>query len=189
MKHIIRHFMLMASFVALVGCATPARMGNMTISPTDMAKYNGDTPLFESIFVKSVHGGEDTNPLWTSQIGNNEFRGALENSLLAARLLERVKGTGRYSLEVKLMSIDQPVFGASFTVTTNIRYILREVKSDKVIFEENLLAPYTATMSDALYGVKRLRLANEGSARENINRLISRLYQLNIQAGEIIIKK
>jgi hypothetical protein len=161
----------------------------MTINSTDVAKYKGDTPLFESIFVKSVHGGEDTNPLWTSQIGNNEFRGALENSLLAARLLESVKGKGRYSLEAKLMSVDQPFIGTSFTVTTNIRYVLRDLKSDKVVYEENILAPYTATMSDALYGVERLRLANEGSARENISRLIARLYQLNIQAGEITIMK
>jgi hypothetical protein len=161
----------------------------MTIISTDVAKYKGDTPLCESIFVKSVYGGEETNPLWMSQIGNNAFRGALEDSLLAARLLERVEGKGIYSLEVKLMSVDQPFIGASFTVTTNIRYILRHVKSDKVIFEENILAPYTATMSDALYGVERLRLANEGSARENISRLIARLYQLNIQDRDITIIK
>ena len=181
LRRIVWHFILFSSFFTFLGCAAPARIWQMSISSVDVKTFEGDTPFFENIFIKSVYGGEETNPLWMSKIGNDEFRGALENSLLAARLLERIKGKGQYSLEAKLMSVDQPYLGASLTVTTNVRYILKDVKADKIIFEENILAPYTATTSDAFIAVVRLRLANEGSARENIKRLIERLYQINIK--------
>ena len=43
------------------------------------------------------------------------------------------------------------------------------------------MAKHTAKASDAFAGVKRLRLANEGSAKENINMVLAELAKLDLK--------
>ena len=48
--------------------------------------------------------------------------------------------------------------------------ILCEDKS--IVFQKTIKSPYTATIGDAFVGMTRLTLANEGSAKENIYKLL-----------------
>ena len=54
-----------------------------------------ETPLRDNVGIGEVSGGDKSNPLWDSEIGNNEFRGALRKSLDSAGVLERARGEGR----------------------------------------------------------------------------------------------
>ena len=58
-----------------------------------------------------------------------------------------------------------------------------------MIFREIIRTPYTAGMGDSLIGIKRLRLANEGSARTNISTLMKRLKALNPEAKQVSLKR
>lgn len=178
---------LLALIVGVLGgCATPARIDHMSISSKDATKYHGDSPLKNSISIKSVSGGESTNPMWTSEIGNKEFQQALVNSLKAAKLLSSNK-EGQYFLDVKMISVDQPFIGASLTVTTTIEYTLVRFSDYKKVFNQKITESYTAQFSDSFLAYERLKLANEGSAKKNITVLIDKLYELKINPQEISI--
>lgn len=152
----------------------------MTIPSEEAIQYSGDTPLKNNITVDSVTGGQDTNPLWTSEIGNSEFRQALEQSLASANLLSSEGNNADYRLSAIMISVSQPIMGLSMTVTTTIQYVLIDITNDKELLIETIVAPYTAKFSESLLGVERLKIANEGSARANISQLIEKLYALEI---------
>ena len=55
----------------------------------------------------------------------------------------------------------------------------------KVVLDKVVVADYTATMGDSFWGIKRLRLANEGSAKNNIEKLIRSLSIKQVEAGKL----
>ena len=171
---------VLAALFYLTGCASGAKMGNMVydgqVKPYDAALQN-------NVDVTNVSGGEETNPAWTSEIDNNAFAGALKQTLQKQGLLA---GSGRYQLEALLLEVDQPVFGLDFEVTTQVKYILTDRENNgAVVLNETIIAPYTATIGDAFAAIKRLRLANEGSGKANIQGLVEKLSELQIQPGNI----
>lgn len=165
----------------LGGCASPARIDQMTVPAQVFATQAPiSTQLTKNIFIVDVQGGEATNPMWTSEIGNSEFKIALENSLRSAKLLSTLINKADYKLEAKLISVNQPMFGLDFTVHATVLYSLVDNKTGETVYEETIMESHTATMNDAFMGVERLKLANEGAARNNIKELISRLMTLKV---------
>ncbi|MDH5700265.1 MAG: hypothetical protein OEZ41_09925 [Nitrospirota bacterium] len=77
---------LFVSMSIFFGCASPSRINQMAISGIGVGHFQGGTPFKENISVGSVGGGEGTNPLWTSEIGNEDFKQALVQSMQAAKL-------------------------------------------------------------------------------------------------------
>ena len=67
------------------------------------------------------------------------------------------------------------MFGFNFTVTSTADYLLRNNETKDVTFNEKIFTPYTASFGDAVYGPNRLKLANEGSIRENIRQFVEKL--------------
>jgi hypothetical protein len=183
---IMRQLMQVASFILitmLFGCASGAKMESMV--------YNGlektyDEALKTEVAVETVFGGKNTNPLWASKISNDAFNGAVKMSLTNQGLYSE---TGRYQLNVILLNVRQPLFGFDLTVTMHARYILSDTqgKQDQrvVIFDENVVSSHTATLGDSFVGAKRLRLANEGSGMNNIEKFLALLSELQITSAEI----
>ena len=180
--HINNKLFILIVFVFIIaGCASPAKMENMTISSDEWGEYKGSNELKNNIKVDKVSGGKDTNPLWTSEISSDEFKQALINSLADTQFVDIDSPGSNFSLSAVLIEVDQPILGASMTVTTIISYSLVNNKTKEEVFYEKITAPYTAKWDDAFLGVERLRLANEGSARENIKMLIENLQSLNVE--------
>lgn len=165
---------ILAAAVNLQGCATGANIQGMTYERAASGQV-----LQGQVAVAAITGGKQTSPLWTSQVSSEAFEGALKNSLLKAGMLNQT-GTAPLTLEAQLISLKQPAFGLDMTVTATVSYQLKDA-SGKVVMVENLSTPYTATVGDAFAGVKRLRLANEGAIRKNIEMLITKLEALNLQ--------
>lgn len=163
----------------LFGCASGAKMEDMVFQGP---QKNYSDALQKNMEVAKVSGGEKTNPAWTSEISNEAFSEAVKNSLVSQGLYSPA---GKYQLEVQMIKVDQPMFGLDFEVTTNVRYTLTNTITSKVVLDETVIAPHTATMGDAFAAVKRLRLANEGSANKNIENFLSKLSQLEIDPKEI----
>jgi len=163
-------FALLTAFLA--GCATPARVDQMTVPA--VAQPTPQTAFRHSIAIKDVTGGQETNPLWTSQVSSAEFERALEASLQNAALLAP-RQAGKYQLSAQLGRLEQPLIGLNMTVTATVLYQLVERTTAKTVWEKTLVTPYTAKFTDSLLAVERLKLANEGAVKENIARLISDL--------------
>lgn len=173
MKYFEKAAVCAAMIVLLAACASPARMNAMIPERSEATLISETSPLAKAVEISTVSGGEETNPMWTSEVGNPEFKEALKNALANHAMLS--EGAGRYKLAATMTSIDQPIFGASFTVTASVRYKLIEVNTGTSVFDQTITEPYTASFSDAFLAVERLRLANEGAMRVNIGTFLKTL--------------
>ena len=121
-----------------------------------------------------VSGGQPTNPLWTSQVGNEEFRAALVQAVEQAGLAAPAPDHSSYRLDADLVGLAQPMFGFDLTVTSTVNYELTPVRAGEP-YRTTVSRSYAAAMGDAFLATERLRLANEGSIRANISGLLDEL--------------
>lgn len=154
------------ALAALAGCATPAKQTSMV--PQAVANVEVNKKFQSTITVASVSGGKATNPLWVSNISNEDFGASLTSAL---RSRGYYSANGPLRLDVTLLKVKQPLFGTDFTVTTVVSYVVKDA-AGKPVLVKTITADYTAKFTDSLIGVERLRLANEGSARANIKQFL-----------------
>jgi hypothetical protein len=140
-----------------------------------MPGFTAPNELRGQVAVKDVVGGKETNPMWMSSISSSDFEAALEASLRNSGLGAASRQMGRYLVAATLQRVDQPMIGFSLTVSTTVNYELIERATNKTAWSRTITRSYTAQMSDAFLGSERLRLANEGSARVNIEAFIGEL--------------
>jgi hypothetical protein len=178
-----RLFSACFALAALSACVSGANRGAM-VAPLAPEEISADiAPIKNAIHVGAVTGGEDTNPLWSSQVSNANFKAALEDSLALAVL----KGDDHapYVLNAKLVELHQPFAGFDMTVTSTVEYMLTPAGQSKPTLTEKVVTPYTAAFGDAFLGAERLRVANEGAMRENIKEIIARLIKAAQKGGPL----
>lgn len=156
---------------SLVGCATPASQQAMSVSMQDIpAKLNAN--LKDQVVVRNVTGGKETNPMWTSQVDAQSFKGALEKSIAMAGYKASDANKAKYSIDADLKDLKQPMFGFTFDVVSTVLYT---VTGDGKQSQIPVTATGTATTSDAFVGIERLRIANERSIQQNIKMFLQKL--------------
>lgn len=161
----------------LAGCASEARSTAMVAPVSAATIVNAGNPLQGGIVLGVVGGGELTNPLWTSQVSSANYRQALDTSLALTTLRAPAgaqPGPGVYVLDATLEEIDQPQLAVNFTVTVTALYQLRN-PAGALVYNERITSPYTARIADSLVRAERLRLANEGAVKANIDVFLQRL--------------
>lgn len=162
----------------LTGCAAPAGIEQMSVNAPIVQSVN--SPLKKSVTVTSVTGGRETNPMWSSQVTSASFQRALELSLQNVGLSDPLLSANKYHLTADILQVSQPMLGLDMTVSANVRYSLIEATTRKEIFSKVIVGTYTAKFSDAFVGVERLKLANEGAAKTNIQLLVDELLQFKL---------
>ena len=172
----------------LAGCASPAQVDGMMARHIDVTKAAANTQTKNSISINNVSGGNETNPLWVSEVANADFKLALEKSLKDALLLSSAVEDGKYLLEVTLKNLEQPLFGLDLKVTATAEYTLKTKVSGRIIYSKTFVTPFTATFSDSAMAIQRLRIANEGAVRNNIEKVNDDLISINVDKHEVEIK-
>jgi hypothetical protein len=162
--------------LSMAGCAFPATKAGMVVLDYSAPKQIGD-----KIYVKESTGGSVTLPFWVSKIPNDNFTAAVRESLIHSKAFSALsKSWGDdWGLALEILDVDQPFIGTDFTVSTSIKYTL--YRGGQKVYETTVRESGKATISEALFGVKRLRLANEHSARANIRKFIEELSQQNLE--------
>lgn len=158
------------SLLSVAACATPSRPEMMALpATTGLTAASGDLG-YRSVTTINVSGGESTNPLWTSQVSNDDLKAALQQSLEAAGYM----GSSGPAMTVtaNMIELNQPMMGLDLSVTSRIQY--QVTSNGRVVFNDTVAATGTATMGDAFAAVERLRLANEKSIKENIKQFLTR---------------
>jgi hypothetical protein len=124
----------------------------------------------------------DPTAEWAFKVTAAAFTEALTTSLGKSGAFSKVLSTpeGDYLLEVAFVKKSEPAFGFNMTVELVTRWTLTKKSATDPVFRENVASTFTATVGDAFAGVKRVRVANEGAARENIKEGIRRLSQLKL---------
>lgn len=171
----------LAAALVLGGCAAPARVDQMQTSvPMAKRAVIDASPLKQSIAIKDVTGGKDTNPMWMSNVSSSDFEQALQASLRDAGLLSPNRQGSRFTLTAHMLKLDQPFFGASMTVTATVVYTLVERATGKETLVTTIASPYTAAWNSSFLGTERLKLANEGAVRENITKIVDAIIALRV---------
>ncbi len=167
---------LLFACASLVSCVSPAQPEAMI--PESVALQH----KFHQSVSTVVSGGQSTNPLWTSQVANEDFQTALQDSIEKHGLFSQVlrSNGGDYVLDVRLVRLGQPIIGLNMTVTADVEWRLNRGSSGSRVWEERIVRKYTATVGQAFAGVKRLRLANEGAIRENIKAALEKISRLSL---------
>tara|TARA_R110002110_G_scaffold106707_5_gene267362 strand:- start:2461 stop:3021 length:561 start_codon:yes stop_codon:yes gene_type:complete len=177
MKNAVKIVFAIVALATLFACASPAEMQNMVVQDTSLTAP-ATSPLAGNLMISEVRGGEATNPLWTSEVDNESFRGALQQSLLSTGYLSADPAKATFSVEAELSDLDQPLFGLDLTVRSLIRYRIKNQSTIDIWFDEPVVVSYTATFGDAVIAIKRLRLANEGSIRSNIESFLRKITKI-----------
>jgi len=107
-----------------------------------------------------------------SPISNEDFKRALESSLVQSGMFKNTGGGG-YQIEAFITSVEQPAIGISMRVNMDVSYAMR--RNGSVIWRKRIKSTYSAPLGEAFVGVVRVRKATEGAARENIATLIRSL--------------
>jgi hypothetical protein len=169
-RRVLVSIMMIASLSA---CATGAKPGAMAVQVSQSTLIDEQSGLYKSTEKPVVTGGKKTNPLWASNVSNEDFAAALEQTLSANVML--ASANARFKLSAQLVELKQPFAGFNMTVTAKVKYTLTSAADGKTVWEKEITTPYTAKMGDAFVGVKRLQLANEGAIRENIKQFVDQL--------------
>lgn len=175
MNSVLKKLAAVFGLAILTACASPAEFQNMVVTDAVDTTTVQTTAYHQNVTVARVDGGEDTNPLWTSEISSEAFEKALIKSLENAGILSELKDGAPYKLRATLLEVDQPIFGLNFTVRTRVRYEVIDTQTNKAIFDQEVPAEHTATFGDSPFAIQRLRLANEGAAKNNIAAFIEKL--------------
>ena len=158
----------------LAACSRPAETERMVVRPESSVSAV-DPRLVGAIDLGEVSGGQETDPLWTPEIGTAEFREALRQSLAAHGLLSDTPGTARYRLDARIVEASQPLLSFDTTVETEIQYTLTDSETRQQPFVETVSSSSTVPMADDLIGHERIKAANERAARASIRRFLQRL--------------
>jgi hypothetical protein len=111
----------------------------------------------------------------SSKVSDGDFAEALRRSLAVHAIL--ASGSGDYRLDAQLTELKQPFGGFNMEVKATALYHLVALQTGRTVFERSVSSAYTATFGSAHYGVLRLRFANEGAVRENIQSFIAALVE------------
>jgi hypothetical protein len=163
------------SIVSLGGCASGSRPTAMVVQiAVPVHKSDSDVSV-------AVSGGKDTSKMGASQISDEAFAQALQDSITQSGLFTKVSsGDARYRLTSFIGKVDQPMFGFSLTVKMEVSYTLKDARSGAIVWTQDINSEYTAKASAAFAAVERLRLANEGAARENIRMALTDMARLSL---------
>jgi hypothetical protein len=165
---------------ATQGCAAPATAQGMTVTAADIGKDKAPEELAGALRVQEISGGSETHAVDQTKIADRDFEKALEASLQAAGLLAK-SGSSRYEVKATLLRLEQPMAGIDMTVITHVHYVVVERKGGRAVFDETIVAAYTAHLGDSAIGMTRMRLATEGAARKSIASFIEKVKTTKIE--------
>ncbi len=176
-QHLTRRLSALCFALALGACASSAEPERMIVTA---APTTGGFParLSQAMCVRNVTGGEETNPMWVSKVDNTGFRTALTGSMASSGLVAPADGC-KYPVDANLLGLSQPIIGFDMEVVSHINYKVYDAAGQPVMLE-TINAPFTATMSDAMVGIVRIKRANEGSIRSSISQFLDKLRALKM---------
>jgi hypothetical protein len=180
----VRLVFIIAMLGTLSACAPPARPGHMVPELALFSSHSLDSPLRNAIAIWKVGGGEKTNPLLVSKVGDKELHETLRLSLERFGFLSTSDVEAPFRLEVFLIELKQP-HGYITVVTSVMRYKLARSPDDQVVYDDIITVSYKVTVGDVFFGTHRLKVATEGSIRANIATFLGNLHSLNISKSPI----
>lgn len=164
---------LALALIAVAGCSSETRSTAIVAPATSSTLVDSNSPLFQSVVVGEVNGGEETTlTTLTSKVSNASFREALTTSLRLNGMLSP-QPESDFIVDATIVSIEQPTLQLNFTTTATVSYLVRARKTNKALYENTLTTTSEAKFTDSIVRQERIRLATEGAMRENIAEFVA----------------
>ena len=156
--------------LSALACMSPARPDAMTPAPLGLAPRQVHT-----VNIRTT-GGQATIPGGLSKISNDAFTEAIAQGLLESGLLHAVIDVpGDYQLGVDIIELRQPRWAFPMSVRLMTTWHLTPRGEQQPVWRDVITTNYTVGFGAEFLGYKRLGMATEGAARENITQAILRL--------------
>jgi hypothetical protein len=163
--------LLIGAAAFALACASPAKPGGM--KPALEGRFAPEPTRSVNI---QISGGQETFPMGRSKISNRGFTEALAAALDESGLLYAVVDrAGDYDLDVHIEQLRQPHFAWTMEVRLVTSWSLKRRDEREPTWTDVFATSYAAPFPVEFFGIKRLRLANEGAARSNIEAAIVEL--------------
>jgi hypothetical protein len=117
---------------------------------------------------------------WPPLVHREDFKQALEDSLLRYRSFSRVvrdNNGENYRIEATLLEMKQPFAGFSFNIKSVIHWRLINARTGQVVSDQTISRHFSG---QAFLAAHRAQLSNEGSIRENIKAALQEIGQLSL---------
>jgi hypothetical protein len=162
------------ALVLLAGCTSAIQSGALVVPAQTYGKQHSHTVAV------TTAGGVDSVLI---RVNDATLAAAIADSLRASKLFSAVVSVGDadYVLNATTVQVDQPMFGGSFTVKTEIAWSLTRKGETKPVWEKLVRSSGTKTMGDAFAGATRMRLATEASTTENIRLAMNEIAALDLR--------
>ncbi len=174
---IVLIIMLICAAGGLTGCASPAKSKGIVTESIPVQQMH---PYTVSV---RTQGGLESGGVDAANLSNDVLAKAIEDSIVKSGLFKEVLQTQEsdYSLNVAIINIAKPIWLSNPTVSMEAAWSLVDTASKDIVMRESIKSGYTVTMGEAFSGLTRLRLAVEGSARENIRMGLTAISKLQLK--------
>ena len=174
-KHVFL-LLLLCMAIWLSGCASPASKDAL------IARGVPGVQHYQKTLAITTQGGYETTSIDGPNVSNTDFGQAIKESIIDNGLFTQVlqDNSSEYLLNVTIVNMSKPLFGANFTVTMEAAWSLSETSTKQYLMRKAIKSSHTATMGEAFAAVTRLRLALEGAVQKNIEQGIIALSELNL---------
>lgn len=170
---------LFISLLSIIGCSYTANVNTMIPGNYDLKQKH---PGSINIIVSGAEEDDSGVDLMMSMITNESFKKALKNSIVNSNLFSEVvdDSDANYLLDVHIANISEPPPGTSMHAKMITNWKLVETEINKVIWQDLIITSHTAGAFAAFVGTKRIKIALEGAARNNIQKGINRLSAIDL---------
>ena len=176
-----RALLLATALGALTACSfTPERSALVPATYDRLqARHDGSVRV-------QVRGGSDVSFMEGINIPNEVFAGAVEDAIRKSRLFTTVlqRDDAEFSVDVALERLIRPTAGLTVESQLSALWRLRGTNPERVVWQDLIVTTGEASVSDAVNGVTRIRMAVERAARNNIDRALQEMSQLTVRSSE-----
>lgn len=174
-----RMFALLLLLLALGGCATNPPM-NFSVPNVGVSQTKLDAEM-KSLTVTLARPDEKKGdmPAWAEVEVPGLWRSALMDALNHMTIF-RDDASRKVNLSVKVLAMDVPSFGASFTTKTVARYELIDRSNGDIIYTQDIDASGTVPGDYAFVGAIRARESVNRSVQNNIARFLQALETVDV---------
>jgi hypothetical protein len=177
----MRRVLLFSAFVMpLVGCGQPLPPLNFSVPSVgpSSSRINAD---LRNITVSAGRPDEATGPLpidpGTLSVWKDALTEALDRMAIFSEGANR-----RVSLQVKVLKVDVPAAGISFTTTVDARYELIDRATGAILFSQTFSSSGTVPGDHAFLGMIRARESVNRAVQNNITLFLRSIESLRIDA-------
>ncbi len=178
-KRITKLFLVSAIagvYIVLAGCSSPISKEAVIVHSILIDQQHNKTVSI------TTQGGSETGAMDVPNISNPDLADAIKESIIENKIFTKViqNGESDYQLNVNIVNMSKPMFGASFTVQMETAWSLVDLKNNKVVMRESIKSAHTTAWNEAFAGATRFRLAVEGAIKKSIGLGLLKVSQLKL---------